>query len=115
MAVDISERGGRVAMRAGYVFDNERDEAIDQHACLAVSPRQPRREIVRRLAGALAPGGVLLLEEWDTRVREAVLTAPTPLAAGLYRRSTTAWSTSTPWWQPGPGPAGPRVRRLSGR
>jgi hypothetical protein len=45
-----------------------------------------RREILTRMVDALAPGGVLLVEEWLTTVRRGVLAAPTQRAADLYRR-----------------------------
>ena len=45
-----------------------------------------RRDILRRMAAALAPGGLLLVEEWLTTVRRGVLDAPSDRAADLYRR-----------------------------
>ncbi|MDR7278030.1 class I SAM-dependent methyltransferase [Catenuloplanes atrovinosus] len=48
------------------------------HARLLLMHLPEREEVLRRLAGALAPGGVLLLEDLATRVRHAVLAAPEP-------------------------------------
>jgi SAM-dependent methyltransferase len=45
-----------------------------------------REEILPRLAGALAPGGVLLVEDFHTAVSDLVLAAPSPDARALYDR-----------------------------
>jgi SAM-dependent methyltransferase len=45
----------------------------------------PQREgILIRLSKALAPGGVLILEEWETSFRKMVQAAPDPEAAALF-------------------------------
>jgi SAM-dependent methyltransferase len=56
------------------------------HARLVLQHLPSRRDVLRRLAAALAPGGALLLEEWDTRPRDIVLAAPDAESALLYRR-----------------------------
>jgi ubiquinone/menaquinone biosynthesis C-methylase UbiE len=55
------------------------------HARLVLVHLPARREVLHRLAEALAPGGALLIEEWDTRPRDVVLSAPVE-SARLYRR-----------------------------
>jgi SAM-dependent methyltransferase len=55
------------------------------HARLVLAHLPQRREVLSRLAGALAPGGRLLVEEWDGSYREgAVMAAPNARVAALY-------------------------------
>ncbi|HEX6500339.1 MAG TPA: class I SAM-dependent methyltransferase [Micromonosporaceae bacterium] len=55
------------------------------HARLVLNHLPPRDEILRRLVGALAPGGVLVNEDWAAdQVDQVVVAAPTPEAAALY-------------------------------
>ena len=42
-----------------------------------------RREILHRLVAALAPGGAILVEDFETTLRKMVLAAPTPEDAAL--------------------------------
>lgn len=57
------------------------------HARLVLNHLPPRDEILHRLAGALAPGGVLINEDWAAdQVDQVVVAAPTPEAADLYTR-----------------------------
>jgi SAM-dependent methyltransferase len=56
------------------------------HARLVLSHIPQREVILRRLAAALAPGGVLLTEDWEARVTGVVVAAPGPEAAELYQR-----------------------------
>jgi SAM-dependent methyltransferase len=53
------------------------------HARLVLMHIPQRREILARLAAALAPGGALVLEDWQTAFGELVLAAPNPRAAEL--------------------------------
>jgi ubiquinone/menaquinone biosynthesis C-methylase UbiE len=55
------------------------------HARLVLNHLPERREILHRLVGALAPGGVILDEDWDATRTDLVVAAPTPEAAELYR------------------------------
>jgi SAM-dependent methyltransferase len=62
------------------------------HARLVLLHIPERREILRRLAEALAPGGRLVIEEWATVYDRLVLAAPDPEAARLvenYHRTLT--------------------------
>jgi SAM-dependent methyltransferase len=54
------------------------------HARLLLLHLPERREVLHRLVGALAPGGVVLLEEFASTIRKGVLVAPSPEAAALY-------------------------------
>lgn len=54
------------------------------HARLLLIHLPQRHEILRRLAGALAPGGALVIEEFETTFRKGVLVAPTPADAAAY-------------------------------
>jgi SAM-dependent methyltransferase len=56
------------------------------HARLLLLHLPQREEILRRLASALAPGGALVLEEFATTFRNAVLVAPGPGDAAAYDR-----------------------------
>jgi SAM-dependent methyltransferase len=53
------------------------------HGRLVLLHIAQREEILVRLAAALAPGGVLLLEEWETSFRKLVLAAPDRESAEL--------------------------------
>jgi SAM-dependent methyltransferase len=53
------------------------------HARLVLLHLPQRREILRRLAAALTPGGALVVEDFETTFRKSVLAAPTPEAAAL--------------------------------
>jgi SAM-dependent methyltransferase len=55
------------------------------HARLVLAHLPTREEILRRLVDALAPGGIVLLEDWDaTSGVGGVLHAPDPQVAHLY-------------------------------
>jgi SAM-dependent methyltransferase len=53
------------------------------HARLVLLHLPARRDILRRLVAALAPGGSLLIEDFETTFRKSVLVAPTPADAEL--------------------------------
>ncbi|MFI1731868.1 class I SAM-dependent methyltransferase [Streptomyces acidicola] len=53
------------------------------HARLVLLHLPQRREILHRLTAALAPGGALVLEDFETTFRKSVLAAPTPECAEL--------------------------------
>jgi SAM-dependent methyltransferase len=54
------------------------------HGRLVLLHIPQREEILLRLCEALAPGGVLLLEEWQTTFRRLVLAAPDAESAALF-------------------------------
>jgi SAM-dependent methyltransferase len=54
------------------------------HARLVLLHLPQRRAVLAALASALAPGGVLVVEEWHTEIRDAVLAAPTKEAKSLF-------------------------------
>ncbi|MBG0564193.1 class I SAM-dependent methyltransferase [Actinoplanes aureus] len=56
------------------------------HARLVLAHLPGRAEIVQRLVGALAPDGVLLVEDWLSAYPEVVLAAPDAAAADLVER-----------------------------
>ncbi|MEU4690628.1 methyltransferase domain-containing protein [Actinoplanes sp. NPDC023714] len=56
------------------------------HARLVLAHLPDRERILGRLAGALAPGGVLFLEEWLSAYPGVVLAAPDAAAAELVER-----------------------------
>ena len=56
------------------------------HARLVLLNLPGREAILRRLAAALAPGGALVVEDFETTFRKLVLAAPTPEAAQLVDR-----------------------------
>jgi SAM-dependent methyltransferase len=60
------------------------------HARLLLIHLPQRHEILRRLAAALAPGGALVIEEFETTFRKGVLAAPTPADAAAYDEYHTA-------------------------
>jgi len=53
------------------------------HARLVQLHLPARREILRRLVAALAPGGALLIEDFESTFRRSVLVAPTPESVDL--------------------------------
>ncbi|MEU9392822.1 class I SAM-dependent methyltransferase [Streptomyces sp. NPDC048324] len=53
------------------------------HARLVLLHLPGRREILHRLAAALAPGGALVVEDFEATFRKMVLAAPSPEAAEL--------------------------------
>jgi ubiquinone/menaquinone biosynthesis C-methylase UbiE len=55
------------------------------HARLVLNHLPERREILHRLVGALAPGGIILDEDWDATRTDIVVSAPTQESAELYR------------------------------
>ena len=56
------------------------------HGRLVLLHIPQREEILRRLGDALAPGGVLMLEEWETTFRKLVLAAPDEASTALLNR-----------------------------
>jgi SAM-dependent methyltransferase len=56
------------------------------HARLVLGHLPQREVILSRLAAALAPGGILLTEDWEGKQTEVVVAAPTPRAGALYQR-----------------------------
>ncbi|WP_329315958.1 class I SAM-dependent methyltransferase [Streptomyces sp. NBC_01262] len=53
------------------------------HARMVLLHLPRRREILHRLAAALAPGGALVVEDFESTFRKSVLAAPAPAAAVL--------------------------------
>lgn len=79
------------------------------HARLLLAHLPQRRDILLRCAAALAPGGVLLVEEWGAEGTGRVLSEPGGLTAAVYQRYTrtllqvfttagndTGWCTQVP-------------------
>ncbi|HEX5877818.1 MAG TPA: class I SAM-dependent methyltransferase [Actinomycetota bacterium] len=60
------------------------------HARLVLRHVPGRHEILRGLAGALAPGGALVIEEWDPYRAGLVLAVPEAEAEALFYRFETA-------------------------
>jgi SAM-dependent methyltransferase len=60
------------------------------HARLVLRHVPGRHDILRRLAAALAPGGALVIEEWDPYRAGLVLAAPEAEAEELFYRFETA-------------------------
>lgn len=56
------------------------------HARLVLAHLPGRERILERLAGALAPDGILLVEDWLSAYPDVVLAAPDPSAAALVER-----------------------------
>jgi SAM-dependent methyltransferase len=110
------------------------------HARLVLLHIPERVEILGRLAAALAPGGIIMLEEWAAAYRGLVLAAPDAEAAALVDRyqdvlverllpangNDPGWAgrvhaamlaAGSPMWTPKsgrrPGPAAPRARSSS--
>ena len=59
------------------------------HARLVLAHLPTRRQVVKTLAEALAPGGALVIEEWG-QWSGMVLSSPVPDAAAIYGRYTAA-------------------------
>ncbi|BEL12927.1 class I SAM-dependent methyltransferase [Actinoplanes sichuanensis] len=78
--------GGNVAVRQGDVRTLELPEAHYDliHARLVLLHIAEREAVLRRLVAALAPGGVLVLSEWDGQRRDWMLHAPTPEGAEAF-------------------------------
>jgi SAM-dependent methyltransferase len=78
------DRGYRV-VRHDLTSDSLPDGPWDLiHARLVLRHLPARHEILRRLAAALAPGGALVIEEWDPYRAGLVLAAPEPEAEELF-------------------------------
>ncbi|MBW8487666.1 methyltransferase domain-containing protein [Actinomadura parmotrematis] len=60
------------------------------HARLVLMHLPERLEVLGRMAGALAPGGTVVLHEWDCTHPLRVLTAPDQAAADLVTRANEA-------------------------
>jgi SAM-dependent methyltransferase len=60
------------------------------HARLVLLHLPERRQVLHALAGALAPGGWLVVEEFDGTAGPQVLTAPDAAAAALFTRVVEA-------------------------
>jgi SAM-dependent methyltransferase len=56
------------------------------HARLVLGHLPQRGSILRKLADVLAPGGVLLTEDWEAMITGTVVAAPSAEAAALYER-----------------------------
>jgi SAM-dependent methyltransferase len=54
------------------------------HGRLVLLHLPQREQILKRLCAELAPGGALVLEEWETSFRKLVLAAPDKEAAALF-------------------------------
>lgn len=59
------------------------------HARLTLLHLPQRRRILHHLTQALAPGGVLIVEDWDASTTRMVLSAPDQESAHLYDRFQT--------------------------
>jgi SAM-dependent methyltransferase len=64
------------------------------HARLVLSHLPQRRETLQRLVAALAPGGALVVQEWDGTAPNWVLSAPDPESAALLARFQQAASSA---------------------
>ena len=60
------------------------------HARLVLLHLPERETVLKRLAEALAPGGALVVEDFETTFRKAVLRAPTPADEAVYEAYHTA-------------------------
>lgn len=89
LATDINPRHirphpGVTVLRHDLVNEPVPDGPWDViHGRLVLLHIPQREEILLRLCAALAPGGALILEEWETSFRKLVLAAPDPEAAAL--------------------------------
>lgn len=92
LATDINPR--HIAADAGFTIvrhDITTDPVPEGpwdviHSRLVLLHLPQREEILTRLAAALAPGGALVLEEWETSFRKMVLFAPDARSAALLDR-----------------------------
>jgi SAM-dependent methyltransferase len=89
LATDLNPRylrtdAGYQVLRHDLVADPMPDGPWDMiHARLVLLHLPARREILRTLVAALAPGGALVIEDFETTFRKIVLSAPTAAAAEL--------------------------------
>jgi SAM-dependent methyltransferase len=90
-AVDLDPRhiptGPNITVRAGDIRQIELDG--DQRAVVArlVLMHLPEREqVLTRLIEALAPGGVLVVADWDCTWRDMIRRSPSPRATELIER-----------------------------
>ncbi|MFC7639722.1 class I SAM-dependent methyltransferase [Streptosporangium lutulentum] len=101
LATDVNTR--HLPLDAG--FDVRRHDIVSEpvpegpwdviHARLVLVHFPERHDILRRLAAALAPGGALVVEDFENTFRKGVLSAPTPEAEGLldaYQDSLVRWA-----------------------
>jgi SAM-dependent methyltransferase len=89
LATDLNPRH----LHAGHGYQVLRHDLVTEpvpsppwdliHARLVLAHLPSRREILARLVTALAPGGVLLIEEWASTYRGVVLAAPDAESAAL--------------------------------
>jgi SAM-dependent methyltransferase len=90
LATDINPRHIRRSPGVDILQHDLTSEPIPQgpwdaiHARLVLLHLPEREEILVRLARALAPGGWLVLEEWETSFRKMVLAAPDAESAALF-------------------------------
>ena len=74
------------------------------HARLLLAHLPQREDLVQRLAGVLAPGGALVIEEWGAAGPAQILSSPWPQTAELYHRyqqaliAVFACSGNDPTW-----------------
>jgi protein-L-isoaspartate O-methyltransferase len=89
LATDINTRYlpsgcGYEVLRHDLVADPVPDGPWDViHVRMVLLHLPQRREILHRLAAALAPGGAIVVEDFQTALRNMVLAAPTPEDAEL--------------------------------
>jgi ubiquinone/menaquinone biosynthesis C-methylase UbiE len=89
LATDLNPRylpadGGYEVLRHDLTVEPIPDGPWDViHVRLVLLHLPARREILGRLAAALAPGGALLVEEFETTFPKMTLAAPTPAATAL--------------------------------
>jgi SAM-dependent methyltransferase len=90
--VQITPREGLVVRTHDVRHDPVPEQGPFQviHARLVLLHLPERRRILRTLAGALAPGGTLLVEEFECTAGLRVLTAPSDSAAKLFTQVTDA-------------------------
>jgi SAM-dependent methyltransferase len=89
LATDLNTRH----LRADAGYEIRRHDLVEEpvpagpwdviHARLVLLHLPARREILRRLVAALAPGAILLIEDFETTFRKSVLVAPTSEDAEL--------------------------------
>jgi SAM-dependent methyltransferase len=96
LATDINTRHippdrGYAVVRHDLTRDPVPDGSWDViHARLVLRHLPGRHDILRRLAAALAPGGALVIEEWDPYRGGLVLAAPGPEAVSLFHGYLTS-------------------------